>query len=355
MLKYLELEELEKESVRKNLEYFKIYINVDEYIKTFNELYEKPPKTLSNPKTKESADIDPYVFRKKMEGINLMAMGEFDINQVNCGGEGTGKTTYSTQDAYTYHYILKKLKLINYEFNSKLFYYNLSSLIDAFNRHAGNPFMIYVLDEGQELQKKNWNLPQVQLFMQKIRRERKHLRIVIINLPQIGELLPDITLSRVNFIFQYSLKVNIKKINFDKGNGSFIIIPKGETVYSPYNKKNLDQEFILNELGKILEDKKRYFKLIPNYLVVKKIKRNGAWLIDRKEYLDSSRKANEEFALSQTNLTMSEKYFLDKHLNLKNMGVKPNTKAYYILHNLKKRIKKTLGQDDKKAIEEMDE
>lgn len=354
MVRQLQLEEHEKLRVVKSLSELGIELNIEEYIKTFNKLYESPPKELTNSITNETAIVDEYVFRKYLEAINLMVMGEFDINQVNAGGEGTGKTTYSTQDSYTYYYILKKLKLVTYKFDEKLMYYNLSSMIDAFNRNAKVPFMIYILDEGQELQKKNWNLPQVQLFMQKIRRERKHLRIVIINLPQIGELLPDITLSRVNFIFQYSLKVNVKNINFDKGTGSFIIVPKGEYVYSPYNKKNLSQDFVLNELGKILEDKKKYFKLIPNYLIVKKVKRNGAWLIDRRKYLQASLRANEEFSLSQTNLTLSEKYYLDKFMKLKNMGVKPNTKAYYILHNLKKRINKTLGQEDKKSLEEME-
>jgi len=325
---------------------YKEYPNLD--FEKLKELYDNPPTSLKSPAYKNHITYDKIVSRKYIIAIIQMIFNKMDLIVCFCGKEGTGKTTASTQDAYLVYYILSEIKIIEYEFKLKdIMYYNLKTMIDGFNKYTNVPFRISILDEGNELNRKDWGNPLVQLFFQKLRRERKHLRIVFINLPQLGELMPSITLSRVNFVFQLSMKVDLKRKLADKGKCYFYIIPRLGKIYSYLNKKILYDTEIVNEFGKILDDKKKYLQTLPKNLAIHKFDRNGVWAFNEDKYDRESKKANEAFSTTSVTLTKTEIYFLAKYMNLKKMGVKPNTNAYFMLNHLKnKKLNIAVNNDD---------
>jgi hypothetical protein len=328
----IDIEGLKEEYKLKKLN--KLYPNFN--FDRLKELYDSPPTSLKSPAYKNHMKFDEIVVRKYITAILQMVFNKLDLVVVFAGGEGTGKTTASTQDSYLVYHLLNELKIIEYEYNIKdTMYYNLKGVIDGFNKYSQNPLRIFILDEGNELNRKSWSNPMVQLFVQKLRRERKHLRIIFINLPQLGELSTELTLSRVNFIFQLSMKADIKTKLAVKGSCSFYILPRFSFVYSYINKKDLSKAHIINTIGKILDDKKKYFQLLPAELRIHKFSRNGVWSFNEGEYDRKSKKANEMFSTTGVTLSNQEIGYLAKFMNLKKMGVKPNTTAYFCLAHLK--------------------
>ena len=226
-------------------------------------------------------------------------------------------------------------------------YHNLKNVVDAFNKYIHEPFRIFILDEGNELNRKDWSNPLVQLFFQKMRRERSSLRIIFINLPQLGELMPSITLSRVNFVFQLNMKMDLKTKIAIKGDCNFFIIPRFGDIYSYTNKKNLSQYEMINKFGLLLEDKKKYLQPLPKSLAIHCFQRNGIWSFNENDYEKRKKKANEMFSSSTITLTKSEVYFLGKYLNLKKLGIKPGTRSYFALSQLKnKKLNIAMNTDE---------
>lgn len=330
-----------------------VFPNLD--LERLKELYDNPPIKLKSPAYNDSFIFDPIVVRKYIIAIMQMVFNKMDLLITYCGGEGTGKTTASTQDAYLCYYIMYEIKLITYDYTLKsVLSSTLKGVINSFNRYTHDPFRIFILDEGNELNRKNWGNPLVQMFVQKLRRERSHLRIVFINLPQLGELTTDLTLARVNFVFQMSMKPNTKTKLVDKGLCSFFIIPRTDNIYSYLNKAELSSAEIRDKLGSILDDKKKYYKLLPNTLAVCKFKRNGVWSFNERKYELMKKEANESFGNSTISLTKSEIYMLYKYFDIKKLGVKSGTKAYHILAHLKnKKIGATMKQN-KEQFDSMD-
>lgn len=312
------------------------------------ELYENPVDSLKSPAYRNHIQFDKVVSRKYVISIIQMVFNKMDLVVSFTGREGTGKTTASTQDAYLVYWLLKEVGLIKYDFTlTNCMYHNLKSIIDAFNKHIADPFRIFILDEGNELNRKDWSNPLVQLFFQKLRRERSSLRIIFINLPQLGELMPSITLSRVNFVFQLNMKMDLRTKIAIKGDCNFFIIPRFGDIYSYLNKKNMSQYDIINKFGVLLEDKKKYLQPLPKSLAIHQFKRNGVWSFNEPDYEKRKKKANEQFSTSAVTLTKSEVFFLGKYLNLKKLGIKPGTRAYFALSQLKnKRLNIAIATDE---------
>lgn len=350
----LDIENLKTLYKKKKMD--KDYPNLN--LERLKELYDNPPESLKSPAYKGHMIFDKVVVRKYIIAIIQMVFNNLDLIVAFCGREGTGKTTASTQDAYLVYWLLSEIGVIDYEYNLKdVMYHDLKSVIDAFNKHIHNAFRIFILDEGNELNRKNWSNPLVDLFFQKLRRERSSLRIVFINLPQLGELMPSITLSRVNFVFQLSMKIdNVSKLA-EKGKCYFYIIPRFDKVYSYMNKKYLYAEEVINSMGKILDDKKKYLQRLPYSLAVHKFNRNGVWSFNEAKYEIRKKASNEKFSAVGVTLTKQEVYYLHKFMNLKSMGVKPGTPEYFTLAHLKnKKIGYAFNNDDNiRAIGEMEE
>jgi len=347
----LDLEALEKDFYDTRKKTIKqVFPNLN--LQRLKELYDTPPKSLKSPSSKFHINYDKVIVRKYVTAIMQMIFNKMDLVVAYCGVEGTGKTTASTQDAYLCHYILEQIGMIDYNYTlQNTMFFSLKSIIQAFGRWSKVPFKIFILDEGNELNRKNWGHPLVQLFVTKLRRERKHLRIIFINLPQLGELTTDLTLARINFIFQLAMKYNKRTKLVDKGDCAFFIVPRGEKVYSFYSKTELENSYIRDNLGKILDDKKKYYKLLPYYMCVQRFKKNGVWSFSEKEYDRVAKEANDQFNEASITLTPSEVKVLYKFIDAKKMGVKSKTKAYFTLTNLKNKrlrpiIKNTgLGED----------
>jgi len=350
----LDIDELYKIYKSKGLD--KVYPNLN--FKRLKELYENPIESLKSPAYRNHMIFDKVVVKKYVIGIIQMIFNNMDMVVCFCGREGTGKTTASTQDAYLVYWLLNEIGLIDYDYNLKnVMYHNLKNIIGAFNKYIKNPFRIFILDEGNELNRKNWSNPVVDLFFQKMRRERSSLRIIFINLPQLGELMPSITLSRVNFVFQLSMKTDLKTKLALKGNCYYYIIPRFKNIYSYLNKRLISQYEIINQFGTLLEDKKKYLQPLPKSLAVHRFTRNGVWSFNENKYEANKKRANEEFSTSTITLTKSEVYFLGTYLNLKKLGIKPGTRAYFALSQLRnKKLGVALKTDDTiKAIGEMEE
>ncbi|MFW6129945.1 MAG: hypothetical protein ACOC56_02100 [Atribacterota bacterium] len=340
----LDIDSLKK--IYRERKLYKLYPNLD--LNKLKELYENPPTSLKSPAYKKHIEFDKVVVRKYIIGIIQMIFNSMDLIVTFCGREGTGKTTASTQDAYLCYWILEQINIVDYEYTlNNIMYFNLKSLLDGFNKYSQNPFRIFILDEGNELNRKEWNNPIVNLFFQKLRRERKHLRILFINLPQLGELMPAVTLSRVNFVFQLNMKQDVENKLAKKGNCYFYILPRFDKIYSYLNKRYLYQDEVINEIGKILDDKKKYLQTLPMSLAVHKFQRNGVWSVRESEYDKKSKEANEKFSATGVTLSKLEISYLYKYLNLKKLEVKPGTSAYYTLAHLKnKKIGYAVQQDE---------
>lgn len=354
MTNTLDIDELQKIYKRNGLS--KEFPNLN--FERLKELYENPVDSLKSPSYRNHMIFDKIVSKKYVIAIIQMVFNKMDLVVSFCGREGTGKTTASTQDAYLVYWLLKEVGLIDYEFTlNNCMYHNLRTIVDSFNKNIQNPFRIFILDEGNELNRKDWSNPLVQLFFQKMRRERSSLRIIFINLPQLGELMPSITLSRVNFVFQLNMRMDLKTKLAIKGNCYFYIIPRFKEIYSYLNKRILSQYQVVNDFGVLLEDKKKYLQPLPKALAIHKYSRNGVWSFNEAEYERRKKKANEQFSTSTITLTKSEVYFLGKYLNLKKLDIKPGTRAYFALSQLRnKKLGIALKTDETiKAIGEMEE
>lgn len=354
MTNTLDIEELQKIYRKSGLS--KDYPNLN--FERLKDLYENPIESLKSPAYRNHMQFDKVVVKKYVIAIIQMIFNKMDLVVAFCGREGTGKTTASTQDAYLVYWLLNEIGLIDYEYTlNNCMYHNLRTIVDAFNKHINDPFRIFILDEGNELNRKDWSNPLVQLFFQKLRRERSSLRIIFINLPQLGELMPSITLSRVNFVYQLNMKMDLKTKLAIKGNCYYYIIPRFKEIYSYLNKRILSQYDVVNQFGILLEDKKKYLQPLPKALAIHRFDRNGVWSFNEREYERRKKKANEQFSTSTITLTKSEVYFLGKYLNLKKLGVSPGTRAYFALSQLRnKKLGIALKTDETiKAMGEMEE
>ena len=152
--------------------------------------------------------------------------------------------------------------------------------------------MIYVLDESDTLTRNKWNDPTVKLYISKLRRERKNLRVVFMNMPQLSELLPTVTLTRITFIFEISIKTEGDLIK--RGQYNLFCIPRGATAFSKYHGKEIEKNLIRNTIAKKLySSEERYFNL-PRDIIMFQGNFNGVSPIDAKEYLKRAQESNKE-------------------------------------------------------------
>jgi len=280
---------------------------IDKKFPNFNfqrlkELFENPPKKLKalDNSSGEYIQYDPFIIRKYLYGIIQMAINEMDLLIGFTGAEGMGKSCACSQDMNLIYYLLKELELITYDYNIKnMWFSSLSNFLAAEDKYFGQPFRILGLDEGNELNRQDWQNEDVKTFFQRLRRERKEQRIKFICLPQLGELITAIVLSRMNFIFNSYSKDKIETGTLDKGFCNFYIIPRNAKIYSHHHKKELTKEEIVDILGINLDDKKKYLKEIPKSIIIKRFKRNYIWGFNKKDYDKYIKEANKTFSVAK--------------------------------------------------------
>lgn len=342
-----------KQEMRK-LNKIKDYPNIN--FDRLKELFDKPIKKLKpqDNSSDEYIQYDEFIVRKYLIGIIQMIVNEMDLLIGFTGGEGLAKSTGATQDINLIYYLLKEIGIIDYEYDIKeMFFNNLDDFLQAEDKYFHNKFRILGLDEGNELNKQNWQEENVKMFFQRLRRERHNQRIKFICLPQLGEMITNITLGRMNFIFEMKGKTKSKTYTIDKGYCNFYVVPRDERgIYSPHNRRIIKKVEIIDVLGNNLEDKKKFLKEIPDSILVKKFKRNHIWGFDRKKYLKFLKDTNQSFSVSKgLKVTELEAYYIYKYLpELKHWGVdwKENKSEYSALHKLRNRIIKHFENDPKK-------
>jgi len=328
----------------------KIFPDFD--FKRLEQLFNEPPTSLpaqdgSNPK--HEAIYDPYVVRKYLYGIIQMVVNEMDLLIGYTGSEGMGKSCGCSQDVSLIYYLLKELKLIDYKYNIKeMFFGNLSDFRQAEDKYFKEKFRILGLDEGNELNRQDWQSDEVKEFFQRLRRERFNQRIKFICLPQLGELMTQIVLSRMNFIFNMYSKDDIETGTLDKGFCNFYIIPRNDKIYSPHQKREITKKEILNILGVNLNDKKEYLKEIPPKLLLKKITKNYIWGFDKRDYDKYIKEGNKNFSVSKgARLNEYESYIYFK--------CRPNLKDWNLDRKEDKEMYATLSKMDRKICKQFEE
>jgi hypothetical protein len=272
-------------------------IDVENYFKNFTpkfnekryyELFNNPPTLFNTPKGR--LNFRKELVKSVLAGCKLLH-NEFDRNNIYYGEEGSGKSHTVFQHTYLWWWCLKELGMINYEFGLHLVYGRVQDIIDAFDKYKDIPYMLYVLDESEELNRKNWNSKLVKQFMGKLRRERKNLRVVNLILPALEEILPSIALSRVNWIVEVSVNMD-EKLNVIRGKYSLLNIPLGYEYYSPLKCDFISRTTIKRYLNERFYNKDRLFERLPFNLLAFTGTTNKVFVFDKQEYREWAKKIN---------------------------------------------------------------
>lgn len=257
----------------------------------FQELLVNPPKKLMTEQGEIS--VDKILFRSILGGCRMLVK-EFDRNHIYYGGEGTGKSHTAFQHAFVWWWCLDELGMINYPFEMEnVVYGRVKHMMDAFDRYKDIPYVVYVLDESEELNRKNWNKPEVKEFMAKLRRERKNLRIVNLILPALEEILPSIALSRINWVFEIDLEFD-KKLNPIRGKYNLFNIPNNTKYFSNMQGRYLYRKDIKSYLNARFYDNDKKFESLPKKMLSWRARTNKVFVFDKQEYKDWSLKINNE-------------------------------------------------------------
>lgn len=316
--------------------------------KKIKELYVSPPKKLQTIYDENLfIDVDDFVFRKYLIAIIQMIFNHMDFVVGNVGDEGAGKSCKCSQDIYIMWWIMTQIKLIDYPFQLKEMLANtLQKFQDLEDKYYGHPFRIIGLDEGNELNRQDWKEDPVKMFWQRLRRERFERRIKFINIPVLGEMIINIVISRLNFIFNVLNKNEVKTGTLYKGDYDFFIIPRGEKIYSPHLNRELSKEEIKNKLYINLKDKE-YLKGLPKDIKIKKCHFNGVWGFEEKEYIKEMKETNKQYRVTKgIRLGMTETFaFYKANITMKKIGIKKGDYRYPSLNMMIHKIKKFWNND----------
>jgi len=315
------------------------------------ELYKSPPKRLCPYYSdKEYIIIDNFVFRKILIGIIQMVLDHMDILIAITGGEGTGKSTHVSQWMYITHWILRELHIVEYKFKIEDCFFNtLEKLRSKEDDFFEEPFRIFCLDEGNQLHRQNWKDEEVQTFFQRLRRERHNQRIKFICIPVLGELMLNIILSRVNFVIEMVNTNEMKTGSLNKGQCNFYILPRGEKIYSPAQKKEIYRSEIKQKLYENMKDK-NYLTGMPREILIKRYRCNGVWGFPEKLYIKELKETNKTFTVkSGLKLSDLEAFYLYKSKpRLKTMGINVKDAKYATLNKFLNRLNNYFEQDPDK-------
>ncbi len=312
----------------------------------YKELVKNPPLEIENYQG-EVIVYDRFLIKKVIIAINQMIFNEMDIYGTTCGEEGGGKSCLSSQILLWIYTFLYAVGLIKYDYKiTEMFFSSIASLLDVQDSKGENDyFQIYVLDEGDELNRQNFREETTKIYKSAMRSERKSQRINWTNLPQIGELDLSITLSRTNFIFYTNMSNNVRVGTLKKGQVDMYIIPRANYIYSPYQKRNITKEEIKNSFSKNFEKKGNYYVSLPKNCIVHKFEFKNIWGFDKDAYDKYIKKENKKKRMTG-NIRTSDYigYILFKKMpQFKNWGSfdlknKPDKRMYYTIQKWRKGI-----------------
>lgn len=313
--------------------------------KRLKELYENPPLSLLPRDNSSSIPIpyEPFVTRKFLEAIIQMVINEMDLHNVYTGSEGSGKSCACSQDMNLLHFLLTELGLITYEYEiGTMWASKLSDFHKLEDDFFHEKFRIIGLDEGNELNRHDWQLEDVKTYFQRLRRERYNQRIKLMCIPHIGELLTGIFVRRMNFVFEMKMKSNFKTKTLSKGDCYFYILPRGSQIFSPEQKRIISQEEVIDSMGEMMENKKKHLQKLPFNTLIKKYKRNHIWGFDRNKYNKELKDKNKSYTVSKgvgiSELMAYWYYKCRPNLAKWDIDRKENPDGYAMLHGLDKAL-----------------
>jgi len=319
------------------------HFDLDEFI----ELLKKPIREIENDDG-EIIKIDPFVTKKINIALIQAIFDEMDIYMVNCGIEGSGKSCHSSRWIKYIFLFLSKCGLINYKYDvKKLFYSSLPSMMEAMlMQETTERFRMFVLDEGNDLNRSNFREAQNKNFKFNMRTSRKNSNIVVINIQQLGELDTSVTLSRTNFIFDCEIKNSTRTGTLKKGNVTMYILPRGEYIYSKIHKREFSKIDIRNAFAERLDKKKDYYISLPKEFAIYNYTFEGIWGFDKAEYDEFIKNENRKRLMGEdVKMTVYDAYKLMLKLPpLKRWGTidlkNPRDKTiYWSIQKLVKKIK----------------
>lgn len=311
--------------------------------KRLEELYKRPPKYLvPYYNERKKIEVDEFVFRKYMIGIIQMVLDHMDLVIAVTGSEGSGKSTHVSQLMWMVHWIIHELKIVKYDFKIKdMFFNTLEKLRLKEDELFDKPFRILSLDEGNELHRQNWKDDEVQTFFQRLRRERYNQRIKFICIPVLGELMSSIVLARVNFVTEMKNTNDTRTGSLNKGKANFYIIPRGDYIYSPNQKREVPAGEIKTAVYDFLKDK-NWLKGIPKEILIHSYGCNGCWGFPEALYEKELKDTNKTFQVSKgMKLTDTEAfYFYKMRPSLKAMGLDSKDAKYHTMNKMLNRLKR---------------
>ena len=254
----------------------------------------------------------------------------------------SGKSTHVSQLMWMVHWIIHELKIVKYDFKIKdMFFNTLEKLRMKEDDLFDQPFRILALDEGNELHRQNWKDEEVQTFFQRLRRERYNQRIKFICIPVLGELMSSIVLSRVNFITEMKNINDTKTGSLNKGKANFYIIPRGDYIFSPAQKREVPAGEIRTSIYELLKDK-NWLKGMPKEILVKTYNCNGVWGFPEKLYEEELKDTNKTFQVSKgMKMSDTEAFYMYKTgISLKAIGLDSKDVKYHTVNKFMSRLKR---------------
>ncbi len=348
---FLDLDKLEQIYKDKNLKKVFPKFNFKEYRK----IIENP--ILEIDFLGQTIHYDRLVVKKLLILLTQMIFNEMDIYICNCGKEGSGKSCWSSQLLLWFYTVLNKMGLIDYEYNiTRMFFSSIMSMLNEMDiQNPNDYFRIMTLDEANELNRQNFRDQDPREFKYDMRVSRKMLRIIMLNMQQIGEMDISISLSRLNLIFDCQMENDTITGMLKKGIIDTYLIPRGNFIYSQYWKKNIYRIDILNTLSKKLDRKKDYYISLPKELMIHQFKFENKWGFDKEEYDKYIKKENKKRRLANgVKTTELVCYWLYRKVpDFKKWGTfdltQPSEKAgYSLLKKWFKGVKNIFNMDEQK-------
>lgn len=255
--------------------------NIDKFLKLLND----PILEIKNFKG-EIIKYDIFWVKKQLIAFVQMIFNEMDLYILNIGKEGSGKSCWSSQQILYFYTFFELVGLIDYAYDiKKMFFADILSFLEEDEAEGLISFFkIKCLDEGNELNRSNFRDETNQQFKYGMRTERRMLRIILINMQQIGELDTSISLSRVNFIYDCKMKGNKKLGTLEKGFIKMYIIPRGDIIYSEKYKKLISGKDVLNSFANRLDKKKEYYIGLPTEMIIHEFRFKEMWGFDKEKY-----------------------------------------------------------------------
>ena len=252
-------------------------------LKLWEQMFENPP-------TKFESPYGTVNFRKEfvqslLIDIKDLAFNGFDNVDIAYRGEGRGKSKFSIQKEYARYCLMRDLKLANYEWKlEEVVYFTLAEYMKALVKYIKDPFRILILDEADELKRKNWAKPLVKAFISYLRRGRKFFKVLHLSLPNLKDMPDDVVTDRVTKLYEIQMSRNFEDFTYIRGHVKMFEIPRADGCWSFVHKKVIDEEYIKDTIANIHNDKRKSFVVLPNKIKSLDINFNDIFPFDEAEY-----------------------------------------------------------------------